>query len=170
MLRPTLRFLARVDDLLELVVRSLFRFAVTRRGALLAGLGLIGAASVMWVVHHRPGQGPRPGALVPALAGPDLDLELQELRLDESLFQAKPAAIDVDVIAGRHGNHCGLVTYQGRCYRVRPGTLLPQDGPPSLVITQVSCDSVQAYDWVARQTIHASRPAPVRTGISEELE
>lgn len=170
MARNFLRFLARLDDLLELAVVSLYRFARTRRVAFFTGICLIAAAGVMWSGSHPPDQGLKDGDLVPAMAGPDLDAQLTVLELDENLLSVRPVNIRVDAIVGRHGDHCALVTYQGRSYRARPGTLIPQDGPPAFVVTRVACESVEAYDWMARQTVKADLPKTVPTGLSEVKE
>ena len=167
MARKLLRFLGRVDDVLEVIVVAAFRFAFSRRG-----LGLAGVCLIAWGVHaymSPPDQGLEPGALVPAVSGvnPELDENLSELDLDAA---AKPVEITVDAIVGRHGDHTALVTYLGRSYRARPGTLLPQDGPPSFVITRVGCDSVEAYDWVARQSVTSKWEQPVNTGLPEVTE
>jgi len=155
MARKILRFLGRLDDLLELACVSTFRFFVSRRGALLAAL-LAGAVGYVWW-HQPPEQKLEPGALVPALAVNDLDREISDLQLDDTpLVPPRPVQISVDAIVGRHGDHSALITYDGRSYRARPGTLLPPDGPPSFVVTRVSCNSVEAYDWQSRRSITAS--------------
>lgn len=164
MARKIVRFLARVDDVLEVVVMSMIRFAFSRRGAILASLMAAGLVATLMIGSRPPDQGLQDGALVPALTGPDLDAQIADLELDdENLLGVRPVTITVDAIVGRHGDHAALVTYQGRSYRARPGTLIPQDGPPSFVVTRVGCDSVEAYDWMARQTVKSTyaKPEPV---------
>lgn len=169
MARKILRFLARCDDVLEVLVRAAFRFAFSRRGAAVAGTALIAYAAL---AHFSPppDQGLQPGALAPAVSGvnqAELDDTLSDLDLDAA---AQPVTISVDAIVGRHGDHTALVTHEGRSYRARPGTLIPQDGPPRFVITRVGCESVEAHDWNARQSVTARWVAPVETGVPELTE
>lgn len=171
MARKILRFLARVDDVAEVLVFAIARQIFSRRGALVAGVALLGWAAVAWYTPAPVDQGLEPGALVPAVSGvnnaADLEDQLSDLDLDAA---AKPVDITVDAIVGRHGDHTALVTFEGRSYRARPGTLLPQDGPPSFVITRVGCDSVEAYDWTARQSVTARYERPANNEIPEQTE
>ena len=169
MARNFIRFLARADDVLELVLLSALRFAFSRRGVLVAGLCLVGYAAQAYVTTPAQDQGLTPGALVPAVSGTNPDESLYDLDLDEAL-PTKPVEITVDAIVGRHGEHAALVSYQGRSYRARPGTLVPQDGPPSFVITRVGCDSVEAYDWMARQNVTAGYTKPAYSDVAEVTE
>ena len=168
MARTIKRFLSRVDDVLEVVLASVIRFLFSRRGVAVLAL-LAAAEAYSW--WHQPPQNLEVGALVPAISGtnpndPDLERQLSELDLDAP----QPVSISVDAIVGRHGDHSALVTYQGRSYRARPGTLIPQDGPPSFVITRVSCNSVEAYDWNARQSVKSSWTPPVQPELPEVTE
>lgn len=170
MARNIMRFLARLDDVLELLVVSAFRFAFSRRGAALAGVALIGFAAYA-ALRPAPDQGLEPGALAPAVSGinpSEIDDQLSDLDLDAAAQQ--PVQVTVDAIVGRHGDHTALVTYDGRSYRARPGTLIPQDGPPAFVITRVGCESVEAYDWNARQSVTSKWESKIQTGLPEVTE
>ena len=167
MARRILRLLFRLDDLLELAVHAFVRFARTLTGAATIAACLL-AGALLWSARP-PDQHLKDGALVPAISGgPEAEVQLPDL----DLLPIQPVRITVDAIVGRHCDHCALVSYHGRSYRARPGTLIPQDGPPSFVITRVGCESVEAYDWSARETVKAEFPKQNQppTGLSEQTE
>lgn len=168
-----LRALARLDDLAEIAVLSLFGFLRTRRGLMVAGL--IGLA---WIAK------PTPPADMPALIAPedvpgmtaqDLEDELRALDIDDDrILSVQPVRFEVESVTGSHPEHGAIVRWQGRTYPVRAGSLIPSDGAPSFVVTRVDCSTVEAYDWNAHRsvTIREARragpsgPAEVRFRLS----
>lgn len=147
--RPILRTLERLDDLLEFAVFAAFRFLASRRG-------LMVLASVAAVVAMRGTPEPPSPAGPPAVSAQDLERELADLDLDDaSVMGVQPVRFALECVTGAHGQHAAQVRFASRTYTARPGSLIPADGAPLFVVTRVDCNSIEAYDWMARQNVTA---------------
>lgn len=147
MYRSIVRSLKRLDDLLEIAVLGAFRFAGTRRGLMLI-------ASLVAIVAMRPSAPAPRMEPPPAVSAQDLEQELADLDLeDDPVASTAPVSFELECVTGAHGDHAGMVRFGGRVYPARPGSLIPSDGAPLFVVTRVDCNAVEAYDWMARQSV-----------------